>query len=125
MTNMDPYKILEEARPMLDAVLTQAGLVAPGEPLDLDALRAPFSQWLQAQTVGREDLGFFVGLVGAFISQYLLDTADASVQVDGERISVRVPFPGGTERQFDPYAAASSLILKKASVADFLARVCA
>ncbi|MFB9244702.1 hypothetical protein [Massilia antarctica] len=122
---MDPYKVLEEARPMLDAVLAQAGLVAPGEPLDLDSLRAPFSQWLQAQTVGREDLGFFVGLVGAFISQYLLDTADASVQVDGERIKVRVPFAGGTERQFDPYAAASSLILNKASVADFLASVCA
>ncbi|NIA00115.1 hypothetical protein [Massilia sp. CCM 8734] len=122
---MDPYKVLEEARPMLDAVLTQAGLQVPGEPLDLDALRAPFSQWLQAQAVGREDLGFFVGLVGAFISQYLLDLANASVQVEDERISVRVPLAGGRERRFDPYAAASSLILKKGNVADFLASVCA
>lgn len=125
MANMDLYKVLEEARPMLDTVLTQAGLQAPGEPLDLEALRAPFSQWLQEQQVGREDLGFFVGLVGAFISQYLADTADASVQVDGERISVHVPLAGGMERRFDPYAAASSLILKKASVADFLASVSA
>lgn len=122
---MDPYKVLEEARPMLDTVLTQAGLQAPGEPLDLDALRLPFSQWLQTQTVGREDLGFFVGLVGAFISQYLVDTANGSVQVDGERISVRVPMVGDRERRFDPYAAASALILQKGSVADFLASVCA
>ena len=96
---------------------------APGEPLDLEALRAPFSQWLKTQAVGRDDLGFFVGLVGAFISQYLADVADASVQVDGDRISVRVPLPGNRERRFDPYAAASALILQKGSVADFLASV--
>lgn len=125
MKTMDPYKVLEEARPMLEAVLTQAGMQAPGEPLDLEALPATFSRWLQEQTVGREDLGFFVGLVGAFISQYLVDTAAASVQVDGERISVRVALSGGRERRFDPYAAASALILQKGSVADFLASVCA
>jgi hypothetical protein len=122
---MDPYKVLDEARPMLEAVLPQAGLQAPGEPLDLEALCLPFSQWLQAQAVGRDDLGFFVGLAGAFISQYLIDTANASVQVDGDRIGVRVPLAGGRERRFDPYAAASALILQKGSVADFLASVCA
>lgn len=125
MANMDLYKVLEEARPMLDAVLPQTGLQAPGEPLDLEALRVPFSQWVQAQVVEPGDLGFFVGLVGAFISQYLVDVADASVMVDGERISVCMPLQAGLERRFDPYAAASGLIMKKGSVADFLVNVSA
>lgn len=120
---MNHQQVIDEARPMLIEVLGQIGLHRVGAPLDLEALRDPFSVWAQAQDVGDADFAFFVSLVGAFISEYLVDMHAAAVYSDGQTIRVRIPFEQGVAREFDPYAAASGLVRSKQSLSNFFDNV--
>lgn len=120
---MNQQQVIDEARPMLTEILGQIGLLREGATLDFEALLSPFSIWAQTQDVGDADFAFFVSLVGAFISEYLVDRHGASVFSDGQTIRVRIPFEQGITREFDPYATASGLVRSKQSLADFIANV--
>jgi len=109
---------------MLTEVLSQIGLLREGAALDLEVLRESFSMWAQAQDVGDADFAFFVSLVGAFISEYLVDTHAAVVYSEGQTIRIRIPFENGVTREFDPYAAAYGLVRNKQSLSDFIDHVC-
>lgn len=120
---MNPQQVIDEARPMLEDILPQIGLYRSGEPIDLIALRDPFSVWAQAQEVSDADFAFVASLVGAFISEYLIDARAASVHLIENKIFVRIPFEGGILREFDPYATAAGLVRNKQSLSEFLAHV--
>jgi hypothetical protein len=120
---MNPQQVIDEARPMLEDILSQIGLHRSNEPLNLVALREPFSIWLQSQEVGKDDFAFMVSLVAAYICEYLKDTRGASTQIFENRIFLRLSFEDGIVREFDPYSTASGLVQNKQSLSVFLGSI--
>ena len=120
---MNPQQVMNEALPMLDDVLGRIGLHQSGTPLDLSALRAPFSSWVQQQPVAQDDFAFLVSLVGAFICEYLIAQCGAQRYLAGNQIRLRLPMQSGAAREFDPYASAVGLVRERKSVGEFLAAV--
>jgi hypothetical protein len=120
---MNSQQVIDDARPMLEDILPQIGFYRSGEPLDLIALRDSFSAWAQAQEASDADFAFMASLIGAYISEYLIDARGASMHLLENKIFVRVPFEGGIAREFDPYAAAAGLVRNRQSLSEFLAHV--
>lgn len=119
---MDYQRLIDESRPMLDDILGRIGIHRTGEPLDLDRLREPLSQWLQKLTIGEKDFFNLVSLVGAFISEYLIEKG-AVRSIENEHIVLSLWDSEDAVKQFDPYAAAISLLKSKASLNAFLENV--
>lgn len=120
---MNSQQVINEARPMLEDIFPQIGLYRPGERINLIALRDPFSAWVQAQEVSDADFAFMASLVGAFISEYLIDARAASIHSFENKIFVRIPFEDGIVREFDPYATAAGLVRNRQSLSEFLTHV--
>ncbi|WP_087026408.1 hypothetical protein [Thaumasiovibrio subtropicus] len=106
---MSASRALEEARPMLEDLLPQIGIIPNGAPLDTSSCISFFSKWVGEQQVGQEDMAFFQGLIGAFITIYLIDNKDAKAYVKDNRICVAIPFQQGIMREFEPYAVAHGI----------------
>ena len=106
---MSASRALEEARPMLEDLLPQIGIVPSGGTLDTSACISAFSKWVSEQQVGQEDMAFFGGLIGAFIVVYLVDHKEAKAYVKENRICVAIPFQQGIMREFEPYAVAHGI----------------
>ncbi|PSL15904.1 hypothetical protein CLV44_103188 [Marinobacterium halophilum] len=106
---MSASRALEEARPILEDLLPQIGIIPSGVPLDTSTCISSFSKWVSGQQVGQEDIAFFVGLIGAFIVVYLVDHKDAKAYVKENRICVAIPFQQGIMRELEPYAVAHGI----------------
>lgn len=117
---MNPQQVIDEARLMLEDVLSQIGLHRSSEPLNLVALREPFSVWVQCQDIHQADFSFMASLVGAFICEYLKDAHGASTQICENKIYLRLPFQREIVREFDPYSTAIELVKHKQSLSVFL-----
>ena len=116
---MDHQRLIDEARPMLDDILGRIGIHHSGQPLALDRMKEPLSQWLQKLTIGEKDFFNIVSLVGAFISEYLIEKG-AVRSVEHDQIMLSLWEDEGAVKQFDPYAAAISLLKSRASLSAFL-----
>ena len=110
---MDAQRAIDQSQPMLDDVLGRIGLHQTGAPLDFNALRQPFSTWLQQQSISQDDFAFLVSLVGAFICEYLVAQSGAQRFVAGSKICLRLPIQAGVAREFDPYATAVGLVRER------------
>lgn len=120
---MDSQKLLDDALPMLDEVLGQIGIHQSGTPLDFQVIEPLFSRWLVQQQILPQDMGFIVMIVGAFITEYLVQRRGAIRLVVVERPAVRIPFQQGVAREFDPYAAAAGLVQGNRDLPTFLSSV--
>lgn len=108
---------------MLEDTLGRIGIHRIGATLDLEQVRDSFSSWLSQQAIVETDFAFTAALVGAFISEYLIQRG-ATRHVQGSRVMLRIPFTSGILREFDPYAAAVGIVKAKSSLSAFLLQVC-
>jgi hypothetical protein len=113
-------KVIDESRPMLVEVLREIGLHKSDQQLDLQALLEPFSHWVEAQDVRPKDTAFLLGLIGAFICEFLIECHSATRLVREGRILLQIPIQEGIWQEFDPYAVAYSLAQRRGNVALFI-----
>ena len=113
-------KVIDESRPMLVEVLREIGLHKSDQQLDLQALLEPFSHWIELQDVRPQDTAFFVGMIGAFICEFLIEYHSATRLVRDGRILLQLPIQEGIWQEFDPYTVAVSLAQRRGSVALFI-----
>lgn len=120
---MDAQQLLDDALPMLDDVLGRIGIHKSGTSPDFQALAPRFCGWLESQEISPRDTGFLVMIVGAFITEYLVQQRGATRLVTMQRPAVRVEFHPGVAREFDPYAAAAGLVQGNRDLRGFLSLV--
>lgn len=119
---MSAQQVIDKTRPMLEDILGLIGLHSAGHPLDLRALLDPFSQWVERQNVRDEDVAFLTGLIGAFISEYLIEHHSARRIIRDEHIYLQLPIQveDGVWREFEPYKVACDLAQSRGSLEQFI-----
>jgi hypothetical protein len=116
---VDPQKVIDEARPMLEEFLRTIGLHCEG-PLDFSRLLEPFSLWVDTQEVTEADRFYLASRLAAFICEYLIAMRLGTRTIKGDRILMRVPIEEGVVREFDSYAVAVGLTATRTSLKAFL-----
>jgi hypothetical protein len=120
---LSAQQVIDEALPMLDDMLGRIGIHRTGTPIDFTAVGPQFSAWLQAQDCSPADVPFLISLVGAFLSEYLIDRASAVRHLEGKRILLRLPIASGVAKEFDPYASAVGIVTNRSNLEHFLQAV--
>jgi hypothetical protein len=122
----DPQQVIAESRPMLEEFLSDVGICRPGQPIADVRLRDQFSDWIDAQEIGEDDLWYLVARVAAFICEYLIEGHSAIRFIDGKHILLRMPIDAaqGVYRDFDPYAVAVGVVRDRHSLKEFLHVLC-
>ena len=107
---------------MLEEFLGDVGIYRPGQPIADVRLRDLFSDWIDAQQIGEDDLWYLAARVAAFICEYLIEGHSAVRFIDGKHILLRMPIDAaqGVYRDFDPYAAAVSVVRERHSLKEIL-----
>ena len=121
---MDAQKVIDEARPMLEAFLSDIGIHSAGRPLDFPRLLDPFSHWIGVQEVSQDDRVYLAVRVAAFICEYLIEVRSGQRSIQNGRIVMRVPVQEGVLREFDPYAVALGMAANRDSLKGFLDAFC-
>jgi hypothetical protein len=116
---VNPQRVIDESRPMLEKFLRDIGLHCQG-PLDFGRLLEPFSRWVDAQEVTEADRFYLASRLAAFICEYLIATRSGTRVIDGGRILMRVPIEQGVLREFDPYAVALGMATTRSSLKTLL-----
>lgn len=111
---------------MLAEFLDEIGIYRPGQPIADVQLRDRFSDWLDAQQIGEDDVWYVVARVAAFICEYLIEGHSAVRYIVEKRILLRLPVDASQDvyRDFDPYAVAASLVRERRSLKEFLGALC-
>jgi len=119
---MDPQQVINESRPMLEQFFADIGISEAGGGVANARLLGLFSDWIDAQEIAENDVGYVVARVGAFVCEYLIDQHSAVRFIDGETIKLRLPIDAskGVFREFDPYAIALQLVRGRQSLKKFL-----
>lgn len=116
---VDPKKVIDESRPMLEEFLRDIGLYCEG-PLDFGRLLEPFSRWVDSQEVTEADRIYLATRLAAFICEYLIATRSGTRVIEGGRILMRIPIEQGMLRELDPYAVALGIVSTRNSLKAFL-----
>ena len=121
---VDPQNVIDESLPMLKEFLGDVGLHIGGDSIDYSFVLPEFSAWISQQEITADDRYYLSSRVGAFICEYLIDTADAERYIDGKRVLIRVPFADGIVREFDPYPLALGVADKQLTLLEVIQNIC-
>ena len=107
---------------MLEETLVGLGIHNPKSPLDYQAALEPFSDWVTTQKPDDSDLPYFAGLIGAFISEFLISERGAIRTIRDNRIIIGMKLTAGIVREFEPYSVAYGMACNptRLSLRDFI-----
>lgn len=122
---MNPEQVIEESKPMLEETLVGLGIHNQKSRLDYQAAIEPFSDWVKTQKPDDSDVPYFAGLIGAFISEFLINERGAIRTIRDNRIIIRMELTTGIVREFEPYAVAYGMACNpsRLSLRDFIYNV--
>ena len=120
----DLQRVIDDAKPMLEQFLIDAGFQQAGYPLDFPRLLDPFSRWLAAQALTEDDHSFLAARLGAFICEYLIAVHSGQRVIERGRILMRVQIQEEVLREFDPYEVAIGLVTNRNNLETFLNTLC-
>ena len=108
---------------MLKEFLTDVGLHAGGDSIDYGSVLPKLSNWITQQEIIEDDRFYLSSRVGAFICEYLIDTASAERYIEGKKILIRVPLTDGVVREFDPYPLALGVADKNLTLEEVIQNI--